>query len=255
LKKHWALGFVPEVMHGVVYKPVGVCYHQCWSETNILHPAINGMIGWRPDAPSHTAVLAPRFPMLWDSMTVRHMRVGSSFVSVRMIRGINQTTYTLNVEKGPAVKIAFSPEIARGMQLDGVTVNGVARGVQHGTKRGLLAEPVSVELEKQATVVFRHRGGAAMFPVVSNPASNDSSQGYKMVTESVKDSVYEAVLEGKAGTSFMFQLRLFDQTVKSVEGGEAIGLPENGVQRLRVSFDSSGSPFAQKRVRLVLAGL
>jgi hypothetical protein len=230
-----------------------VCYHQCWSETNILHPAINGMIGWRPDAPSHTAVLASRFPVLWDSVTVRHMRLGASFVSVRMIRGINETTYTLNVEEGPAVEIAFGPEIACGMQLDGVTVSGVPRDVRNGTKRGLLEEPVAVKLEKEVTVVFRHRGGAAMFPVIPNPAPDDSSRGYKIVSESVKDSVYEVVLEGKAGTSFTFQIRLFDQTVKSVDGGETVGSQEKGVQKLRVSFGSSGSPFTQKRVKLVLA--
>ncbi|MCX6138048.1 MAG: GH116 family glycosyl hydrolase [Ignavibacteriales bacterium] len=31
IKKHWALGFVQEVMSGAVYRPSGICPHQCWS--------------------------------------------------------------------------------------------------------------------------------------------------------------------------------------------------------------------------------
>ena len=54
IKNYWAAGFVEEVMSGAVYRPAGVCPHQCWSETNIAHPAISGMLGWRPDAMQHS---------------------------------------------------------------------------------------------------------------------------------------------------------------------------------------------------------
>jgi hypothetical protein len=252
LKKHWALGFVPEVMHGVAYKPVGVCYHQCWSETNILHPAIHGMIGWKPDAPSHSAVLAPRFPIHWDSVTIRHLRVGASLVSVTMIRGINRTTYTLKLEQGLPVGIKLSPEIPQGMEVYGATVNGVARTIRSETKRGLIEQPITVKLEQEASVIFRHHGGATTYPSVPDPSPNDSSQGYRILSESVKDSLYEAVLEGKSGTTCVCQINVFDQTVKSVNGGELTRPPQNGVAQLRISFDSTGVPFTQRRVRMVL---
>jgi glycogen debranching enzyme len=252
LKKHWALGFVTEVMHGIVYKPGGVCFHQCWSETNVLHPAINGMVGWKPDAPSHSAILAPRFPVHWGSVSVRHLRVGTSSVSVTMIRGMNRTTYDLALEYGPAVTISLCPEIPKGMQVTGATVNGALIDVSGETRRGLLAKPVTMKLEKVSRVVLEHRGGAAMFPIIPNPVPNDSSEGYRVVSESVKKTDYEAVLEGKSGSAFICRVKIFDQVVKSVSGGELVGSPENGVQNIRISFDSSALPFTRRNLRLVL---
>jgi hypothetical protein len=252
LKKHWALGFVPEVMHGVVYTPVGVCFHQCWSETNILHPAINGMIGWKPDAPSHSAVLAPQFPAHWDSVTVQHLRVGSSMLSFTMKRGRTETTYNFTLQQGAAVNISLRPGIPGGMHLSGVMVNGVARGLNNETIRGLLKEPVMVLVEKESNVVFRHTGGVAMFPIIPDPVSNDSSQGYRIVSESVKDTMYDSVLEGKAGTTFICHIYVFDQVAKRVSGGEMVGVQENGLLNVRVSFDSSAASFTRRRLHIEL---
>ncbi len=50
----WAKGAVEEVMHGERYRPYGVCWHQCWSEIMVHMPALEGMLGWQPDALSHT---------------------------------------------------------------------------------------------------------------------------------------------------------------------------------------------------------
>ncbi|MBP1679566.1 MAG: hypothetical protein H6Q29_1477, partial [Bacteroidetes bacterium] len=102
-KNLWSLGFVQEVMHGSVNRPQGVCPHQCWSETNIIHPVVEGMIGWKPNAPDNVATLSPRFPADWDSVTVSNLAAGTSRVQVRMRRAPGSTVYDLELTAGPAL--------------------------------------------------------------------------------------------------------------------------------------------------------
>ena len=75
--QHWGLGFVEEVLNGEVYEPSGVCNHQCWSETMVLQPAIEGMLGFRPDAANHRIELSPAFPADWDNVSVRNLKTGN----------------------------------------------------------------------------------------------------------------------------------------------------------------------------------
>ncbi len=71
--KHWGLGYVEEVLHGLEYKPSGVCHHQCWSETMVLQPIVEGMLGLEPNAVEHEISLSPRFPPQWDDVSVNHI--------------------------------------------------------------------------------------------------------------------------------------------------------------------------------------
>jgi hypothetical protein len=57
--KNWSLGYIEEVLHGTQYKYFGVCRHQAWSETMVLQPAIEGMLGLNPDAMNHRGCRQP----------------------------------------------------------------------------------------------------------------------------------------------------------------------------------------------------
>ncbi|MDX5419360.1 MAG: hypothetical protein LPK09_09085, partial [Hymenobacteraceae bacterium] len=50
LYRHYGLGSAEETLNGAVYKPAGVCYQQGWSETMVLQPVSEGMLGFAPDA-------------------------------------------------------------------------------------------------------------------------------------------------------------------------------------------------------------
>ena len=247
IKNHWALGFVEEVMHGAVYKPTGVDAHQCWSETNILHPALTGMVGWKPDAPHRTATVKPRFPMDWDSVTVRHLRVGESLVALRMDRSTNATRYRFTLEQGPAVRIRLQPGTVSGMKLLGITVDGRKAAFADSSVRGVLADPVVFDLTGTSDVELRHTGGAAMVPIVPRPEPGDSSQGYRLVSESVEHGTYTAVTEGRAGTFAVYAVRVFDRKAKDIEGAERIDTSRRGLVRLRVSYPVSGERFVRVR--------
>src|SRR5690606_14314629 len=63
--RHWAPGSIEEALNGDVFLPNGVCSHQCCSETMVLQPAIEGMLGLKPDAMANRLTLSPYFPWHW----------------------------------------------------------------------------------------------------------------------------------------------------------------------------------------------
>ena len=248
VKNHWALGFVEEVMHGTIYRSGGVCPHQCWSETNILHPAITGMIGWKPNAPEHSALLKPRFPIQWDSVTVANLRVGESLLQLRMKRSNKKTVYTLSVQKGPAVRVTFSPELPVGTVLNKVTVGGALVREAALGKRGLLALPSPVTVRKQVTIAIEHSGGFALEPVVPRPSPGDSSGALRIVSISARPEGYTAVVEGKPGSETFLRMRLFDRIADQVRGADARPAEQAGLWDLHVKFEASPSPFVSHEI-------
>lgn len=248
IKNHWALGFVEEVMHGAIYRPSGVCPHQCWSETNILHPAIAGMIGWKPNAPEHAATLKPRFPLHWDSVTVTNLRVGESLLQLRMRRSINRTAYSLTLQKGPMVHVTFAPELPAGTDVTKVTVGGAGAVKAVPGKRGLLTLPSPVAVSQHIDVVIEHSGGFGLEPTVPRPSPDDSSGALRIVSISSHPEGYVAVVEGKPGSETFLRMHLFDRSVEQIQGGDARPAEEEGEWDLHLKFRASSAPFVSHEI-------
>jgi hypothetical protein len=247
-KNLWSLGFAQEVMHGSVNRPQGVCPHQCWSETNIIHPAVEGMIGWKPDAPQREASLAPRFPADWDSVSVSNLAAGASRVRVMMRRAPGSTVYDLELTAGPAISIAFSPEIAAGMNVARIFVGGVRVPNDGSVRRGVLENPVMVSLKGRTTVRLEHTGGLAMLPDVPRPAPGDSALGYRIIDAGMVASAYVITVEGMPGTTHDFRLATFDNPPLMADGGQLIPSDRRGIAALRVAFEPDGAWVSRKTV-------
>ncbi|MCK4447562.1 MAG: hypothetical protein KAW56_10835 [Candidatus Marinimicrobia bacterium] len=250
IKNHWALGYVEEVMNGAVYKPSGVCPHQCWSETNILHPAITGMIGWKPDAPAKSAELSPRFPWHWNKVKINNLHAGKTVLQLQMERTKTSTNYEFDLSKGPNIKLHFKPEIPDGMIIQEAKLNAGTIEVNPYTKRGLLAEPISFILKDHIEITFYHHGGIGMIPLMPQPMPGESSKGYRIIDTTLEGKRYIVELQGKANTIGTFEIMIFDQSVKSVKGAQIKSLSENGVMKLEVPFHQSRQKFVSTSVIL-----
>jgi hypothetical protein len=71
---HFGAGYMEEVLHGERFQPAGVCPHQAWSETMVLQPALEGMLGLKSDSLSKRLTLRPYLPL---GTTIRQISVGS----------------------------------------------------------------------------------------------------------------------------------------------------------------------------------
>lgn len=252
IKNHWARGFVEEVMNGAVYQPSGVCPHQCWSETNILHPGITGMIGWKPHAPEGFAELKPRFPIHWKLVRVDHLRVGDSRIGLEIIRSKNETHYDLTLEDGREIEVHLYPEIHPGMIVDDILIDDQAVVFSSKSHRGLLAQPVELALRDEVSVVLKHRRGIEMLPILPRPEPGGRSQDYRIVNTTLHANRYVMDLEGRAGSEYAFTLRLFDQKINNIDGGRIRHIGKTGLVTLMVPFPHANESFSQKRVILHL---
>jgi glycogen debranching enzyme len=250
IKKEWALGYVQEVMHGSVYRPGGVCPHQCWSETNILHPVIEGMIGWKPDAPSATASLSPRFPLDWDTVSVSNLRMGHTVIRMAMRRQMHRTVYHIERLDGPACTVRFAPEIPGSMEITGLSVNGKHSAFNRQLHRGTLMTPLVLALDKPQTVVLDHTGGAGVIPLRYEPVPGDSASGARILDAESSDGTYVITVEGKQGSTVKVRLAIFDDALPMVQGAAISWTGRPGEAELRVAFEPSDEPIRRATVRL-----
>ena len=251
IKNHWSLGFVEEVMHGQVYEPYGVCPHQCWSETNILHPGIQGMIGWSPDAVHQQAQLKPVFPADWDSVTVRNLRVGETRLSFTMSRQRQETEYTFLLEEGDPVLLAFQPQIFDGMMVHRVELDGNSQIYTADPEDERLKESFDLKISQKHTFRIQHSGGICMLPLLQRPEPGDKAVGCRIVDSRYKAPEYLVDVEGPSGQSCDFPIRVFSE-VKSVRGGYLSTPDANGIATLRVNFPNIQHPYVSRQVRLVI---
>ena len=248
IKNHWALGFVEEVMNGARYQPSGVCPHQCWSETNIAHPAISGMLGWRPDALHNSAVLQPAVPPQWDSLAVKNLRVGQSRLGFRMIRKENETQFRFKLIQGPPVKIQLKPWFPLTTRL--VTVRSDKDFQREGQldEEGGLKQPLAFNLADEQNIVFGHRGGISMLPVLPRPSPGQSSNGYRIVEQKQIGRRLLVNLEGKRGTTAVFRLKAAKGLIESIDGVESITPERGNIFAIRVSFPEEKQEFCSKQI-------
>ncbi len=237
IKNNWALGYVEEVMHGAVYTPTGICPHQCWSETNILHPAITGMIGWKPNAVESVADFKPRFPMQWDTVGVSNLKIGGTVVRFSMKRGVDRTEYSFVLERGTPIDINFAPELPAGMIVTGAVVDGKEITVEGTTVRGVLARPIMIGLNKNIFLVLRHTKGVGLHAVTPEPQVGDSSSGYRIIKAELVGKEYRIEVEGKTGGEHVFGITYFDNVISGVTGGELLPATTQRRAGLRVRFD------------------
>ena len=251
IKKHWAAGFVEEVMNGAVYKPSGVCPHQCWSETNVLHPALAGMVGWAPDAPHQSATLTPRFPLDWDTVQVKNLRVGASVLDLAFTRSTSRTVYRLTLREGPPVKVHVRPERPLGMEIRKYQLDG--RLIQAPTgDLSIQSVPVDLGSQRVRELVLEHTGGAGVVPFVPWPLPDEASEDFRIIRETLTGSVFEVTLEGRSGHGGAFQVMIFDQSVKVAQGVDNERSEPHGRVTLWVDFPATAEPYWRGVVRLML---
>lgn len=223
--RHWGLGSVEETLNGDHYKPNGVCSHQCWSETMVLQPAIEGMLGLEPDALGKTLKLAPYFPWHWQRAAVKNIRMSDCVVDLQLRREKDRTTYTFTASQ--PVQLVFAPRFPFGTVAGKVSVNGrplTASWTPNAEGGALLT---GFALPKGTTVlVMEHSGGIGALPIVPLPAPGDSSVAARIVDEGLKGRTYALTVEGRPGS--VHDIKVYArQKPASVEGAQWKGSEDN----------------------------
>ena len=253
LSSQFSGGCKEEVLHGEKFLPAGVCPHQAWSESMVLQPIFEGMLGLNVDAISMTLGLRPYIPPGWEILRVTCIPVGGASVNMTITRNATETVYsfTRRAARGSAksigsVNVVLEPLFPLGTTIFGATIDG--KNIQRSLKiytHGKLPR-YELKLERSAKVRIRHQLGVAL--IVDSPrlVKGQSSTGLRVVDERWKRKTYEVVLEGRKGHEYLTDLYDPSGSVNGIEGG--IALARKG-SRVLVSISFAGESAEDAYVR------
>lgn len=223
--RHWALGSVEETLNGAVFHPAGVCSQQCWSETMILLPAVEGMLGLRPDAMSHVLKLSPCFPWHWNEVNVSNIPFGNNQLQMHMNRSDNQYLYTFNKTGTNTLQLSFSPIVPLGTRVSQVLVNGKEVRFQIASQNeGIKILIDTLHLKNNLKIKVFYKGGIGILPLINDPLPGDHNTGAKIIDQQWKEHTYTIKVEGIPGKKY--ELELF--SLRPVHSVENAGIHQTG---------------------------
>ncbi|MGZ3910990.1 MAG: hypothetical protein ACXVBR_12940, partial [Flavisolibacter sp.] len=221
----------------------------CWSETMVLQPAIEGMLGLSPDAMKNTLRLAPYFPWDWKTTKVKNIRMGTGKLEMDMQRQENETTYTFLANQ--PLSIQFEPRFPLGTMIRQVLVNGKPIPFEcHPNAEGISLHALFNAVKGRTLVVIHQEGGIGALPMVVLPVPGDISHGGKILSEHLQDGHYTLEMEGPQGSACSFNL-VSSKVPQAIEGAQLLSSKEN-VYTFQVNLPANvAEKYTRKTVKLV----
>ncbi|MFO7889830.1 MAG: GH116 family glycosyl hydrolase, partial [bacterium] len=245
--KNWSLGYIEEVLHGAVCKPSGVCGHQCWSETMVIQPIIEGMLGIQPSAPDNTLLFSPSLPFQWNEVAVENIRVGDSFLHINMIKEDKKIIYWFLLDGQNKLQVDFIPVLPPTTRINSVTVNGKKYEYNLDNQSCLVIPEIDFIIQEQVLVEIRYQGGVFAIPDINPPESGDSAEGLRVISENVNNNSYKMVLGAPSGTSYTLNVFLNHFKPKKVINAVIKG-KNNNTYTLGVCFEEASGKYLKKEV-------
>lgn len=249
--RNWARGYVEEVLNGEVYKPSGVCDHQCWSETMVLQPVIEGMLGLDADALSNRLTISPHLPFDWDFINVENIRAGNHILNFNMKREDEKTTYSFSQVAGKTMRINFVPILPLGTLISKVLVNGHESKFDVEVNRQSESVKLDFNINNEALIEIFHSGGIGVLPAVTHPIPGDSSEGFRILSSSLKGNEYLVGVQGKPGHDEILKLYSAADQLDRIEGGSIIEY-KNHIYNIKITFPESKEKYLIESVRIRL---
>jgi hypothetical protein len=213
----------------------------------VLQPAIEGMLGFIPDALNDAMKLAPWFPSDWDSVEVRNLKAGSHNVTMKMNRYPDRTVYHFSQLPDTILDIKFNPVFPPGTILESVRVNGKPTREPEfiDLYGGWVMARFGFRLADSAEVVIRHSGGITLLPLVPEPEPGDTSEGFRLISTGYDDGVYTVLLQGRRLAKEQFQVWVYQGKVPKAEGIRLIS-QEGNIITYEVEFPDTEAEYASK---------
>ncbi len=214
-----ALGFLNEVYHGERFQPLGVCFHQAWSESAVLIPIYNGLLGIVPAALGDTLYLTPRIPGHWKQVNIRNIRIGKSRFDLKIKQMEKRFEYQFTHVEGSPITIMLTVRKPLGSKLkkvDGVPKEIIFQESFNGYLRPQI--PIHLEPGESRKVKVHFRGGIDFFPSVTPPVSGAESQDLRILSIQRQRNRFMVTVEAKGGHDQYLGIRTFRQEIRPIKG-------------------------------------
>lgn len=204
---HWSLGRHPELLSGAFYTPLDETVpHQFFASSMLPTMLLRGLVGWEPDAPSGTAILAPQLPADWDRLAVRDLWVGGTRVEAVIERQTGRTEIVLGAA-GPPVDLAYVFALPPGSRNPRVAVDGqpASAADEPGTDGSKLRIPLTLD-GSEHRIEIAWDGGLEVVPPRIGLEPGQASGGLRIVDFGLEGGAWALTVEGEAGGSFDVRL-------------------------------------------------
>ena len=249
--RYWNLGSIEETLNGEIFSPAGVCSQQGWSESMVLQPIIEGMLGISPDALSNQISLSPRFPWHWKEVKVDNIIFGNHKVNFKMLRTETSTTFQFQevLENGSIMRL--SPSLPPSTIIKKVLVNG------ESVKYTVLDNAESVNLvidglviNGQTIVKIIHRNGIGVIPIVNMPEPGSINKGAKVVQQQLSDKNFEIFIEGLPNEIYQFKV-MSHVKIKKITNGNIVNKKGN-IYTVETTIPQSYQKYMKQKISINL---
>ncbi|MCX6249086.1 MAG: GH116 family glycosyl hydrolase [Bacteroidetes bacterium] len=245
--KNWGKGFVEEVMNGASYQPSGVCPHQCWSETMVLQPAIEGLLGFKIDGSENKVILTPHFPASWDSVNVRNLRIGNSVFDFCMKRMKGSCFFTFTPQGTLPIKVEFTPAFPAGTRFIHVLKDGKETPFATFNDQKNTYVLTTLILSESSSLRMEYDKGIEVLPAVADPHPGSRPEGLRIISTQYSGYTYYIGVEGESNTSGNVDLYIHNQNIEKIENGTIQGW-DGEICHLVVDFGSSLAKYQNKTI-------
>lgn len=250
--RYWGKGSVEETLHGDLFQPAGVCSQQCWSESMVLQPLIEGMLGVEPDAPHQKLRLSPRFPADWDYALVDNIRMGDFLLDMNWKRELGATTIeiTRKDETDGVLTLDLRPTLplnatVQSVTLDGETLSYTSFSGPESLEIGL--KDLNFDKGRKMTIRIEHTAGIRVVAPFYQPKPGTESQGLRIISQKVVGDTFSIETEGRPGNSY--NLEVFSSVPLQATSGESIFA--EGANKYIIQIEPSGAASSGAYVRML----
>jgi hypothetical protein len=227
-----------EVLAGDTYHPQFESVpEQAWSSAGFLSTAVHRLLGLDVNGEAGRLTFAPHVPPDWENLSLKHVRIGSSLLSLQLQQGLDGLTLRITNE-GKAVRFRFDPQLPLGAREVRVSLNG--RRVQAKPETHGEDQHVAVEFDVQpgeSLVAVRFQGGVSVIMPPPNPLLGDPSRAMKVVSVAMVGDKLVTRLDVIPGERNSFEIR----TARGVQSVSGAAVEKIGADRYRLTVPAGES--------------
>jgi hypothetical protein len=192
---------------------------QTWSSASFLTTTVRGLLGLRVDGVLRRLSFAPHLPPDWNAITLRHLRVGSSEITLNMLRSADEIRLEARNE-GTPITLVFDPELPFGAQLKGARVGNLHTAVNLEQNRQDTHARLQIGLPRGNTLLtIGYAGGVAIVPASVQPSIGEPSAAIKVIGVTLQDRVFTIELDHLVSAPSSFELRT-PWAIKDAQGAD-----------------------------------
>jgi len=227
-----ALGCVEEVLHGKLYQPAGVCPHQAWSESMMLQPIYEGLLGIRPHALERRIEIAPFIQLHWPFLTAGPIGLDEQQLFMHVQREENLLTFQFRVRPFPGknkpenwlpLRVDFKPVFPSTVQLEEIRRQNQLLEVKPEERADLIRWPVPLEVGGEpVTVTFRLARYFTVVPPFAEINPGERSRGAMILDQHIRGKIITLEMEGEPNAAAQLEFVMWGYQVKEIKGGKLL---------------------------------